>query len=59
MGVDAMRGPTARRLLFAAVFAMVAGLIVAFANPVNHVESDLRADTHGLKHSLRLAAHDL
>lgn len=54
-----MRGPTARRLLFAMVFAVVAGLIVAFANPVTHVESDLRADTHGLKHSLRLAAHDL
>ena len=53
-----MRGPTTRRLLFATLFALIAGL-VAFANPVNHVESDLRADTHGLKHSLRLAEHDL
>ncbi len=53
-----MRGPTARRLLFAAIFALLAGLLVAFVNPVDHVKADLRADTHGLKHSLSLAAHD-
>lgn len=54
-----MRGPTRQRLLFATLFALLAGLIVAWSNPVDHVEADLRADTHGLKHSLSLAAHDL
>ncbi len=58
-GSKAMRGPTKRRLFFAALFALLAGFIVAWSNPVDHVEADLRADTHGLKHSLRLAAHDL
>lgn len=48
-----------RRLAFALLFAALAGLIVAFWNPVDHVKADLRADTHGLKHSLKLAAHDL
>lgn len=54
-----MRGPTARRLVFATLFALLAGLFVAFVNPVDHVKADLRADTHGLKHSLRVAEDDL
>jgi hypothetical protein len=54
-----MRGPSKQRLFYAALFALLAGALAAWANPVDHVKADLRADTHGLKHSLSLAAHDL
>jgi hypothetical protein len=54
-----MRGSTARRLVFATIFSLLAGAIVAISNPVDHVKADLRADTHGLKHSLHVAARDL
>lgn len=54
-----MRDSAGQRLAYALLFAVLAGLAVAFWNPVDHVKADLRADTHGLRHSLRVAAHDL
>jgi hypothetical protein len=31
---------------------------VAFANPVQHIERDLRADARGMLHSLEYIAHE-
>ena len=53
-----MRESATRRLFIAAIFALLAGLLVAFWNPVDHVKSQLRADGHGLKTSLKIAARD-
>lgn len=54
-----MRYSAGRRLAYALIFAILAGLAVAIWNPVDHVKADLRADTHGLRHSLHVAERDL
>jgi len=54
-----MRESAARRLAWSVVFALLAGVAVALWNPVDHVRADLRADTHGFKLSLEVAAHAL
>ncbi|NIJ18359.1 hypothetical protein FHS95_000028 [Sphingomonas naasensis] len=52
-----MRESAGRRLIFAILFALVAGVLVHFYNPVDHFRADLRADTNGVKLSLEIAAH--
>jgi hypothetical protein len=54
-----MRESSGRRLVFATLFALAAGALVHFYNPVDHVRADLRADTGGVKISLEIAAHAL
>ncbi|MET3723145.1 hypothetical protein [Sphingomonas trueperi] len=54
-----MRESPIKRLVYAAVFSLLAGVLVAAYNPVEHVKADLRADTTGVRASLHLAAHDL
>jgi hypothetical protein len=54
-----MRESAGRRLVFAALFAVIAGVLVHFYNPVDHVRADLRADGSGVKLSLEIAAHAL
>jgi hypothetical protein len=54
-----MRKSPVPRLIGALVFALLAGLLVATWNPVDHAEAQLRADTHGIKRSLALAADKL
>jgi hypothetical protein len=51
-----MRDSAGRRLGFALLFALAAGALVHFYNPVDHVRADLRADTGGVKLSLEIAA---
>jgi hypothetical protein len=52
-----MRESRGRRLLFALLFALSAGILVHFYNPVQHLRADLRADSGGVKLSLEFAAH--
>ncbi|UZK66891.1 hypothetical protein [Sphingomonas sp. M1-B02] len=52
-----MRGTTAKRYGYAALFALLAGLLVAFGNPVDHVKADLRADGSDFAISLSVATH--
>ena len=52
-----MRESAARRLLFATLFAFVAGTLVYFYNPVDHLKADLRADASGFAVSLEVASH--
>ena len=54
-----MRESPIKRLVYAAIFSLLAGVLVAAYNPVDHVKADLRADTTGVRASLHLAAHDL
>ena len=54
-----MRESATRRLFTAAIFALLAGMLVAFWNPVDHLKAQIRADGHGLKLSLKVAAHDV
>ncbi len=52
-----MRGNgEARRLFFAVLFALLAGFIVAYFNPMNHLKADLRADAKGLVISVEYSA---
>jgi hypothetical protein len=51
-----MRESAGRRLLVAMLFALVAGAMVYFYNPMNHVRADLRADAGGIKLSFEVAA---
>lgn len=51
-----MRESAGRRLLFASLFALAAGALVAVWNPVDHVKADLHADTQGFRLSLEIAA---
>ena len=51
-----MRESAGRRLAFAILFALAAGLLVHFYNPMDHIRADLRADTSGVKLSLEIAA---
>jgi len=39
------------------LFAVLAGIVVAFWNPVEHFKADLRADGQGFKFSIELASH--
>ena len=52
-----MRESAGRRLVFAMLLALSAGVLVHFYNPMDHVRADLRADTTGVKFSLEIAAH--
>ncbi|MEP9360578.1 hypothetical protein [Sphingomonas sp. KR3-1] len=52
-----MQESAGRRLAFAMAFALLAGLVVAFWNPVAHFKADLRADAQGFKFSIELATH--
>jgi hypothetical protein len=52
-----MQESAGRRLAFAVLFAVLAGVIVAFWNPVQHVKADLRADEQGFSFSIELATH--
>ena len=52
-----MRESAGRRLAFAVLFAVLAGLMVAFWNPIEHLKADLRADSQGFKFSIELATH--
>lgn len=54
-----MRESAARRLVFATLFALAAGLLVYLYNPMNHVRADLRADAHGVKVSFEVATQTL
>lgn len=54
-----MREGTRIRLISASLIALAGGLLVAFANPVQHIKSDLRSDAKGLVHSLRFAEHEV
>lgn len=54
-----MRESPIKRLVYAALFSLLAGVLVAAYNPVEHVKADLHADTSGVKTSLHLAVHDL
>jgi hypothetical protein len=51
-----MRESAERRLFFAMLMALGAGVLVYFYNPVDHVRADLRADTSGVKISFEIAA---
>jgi hypothetical protein len=51
-----MRDSAGRRLVFATLFALAAGVLVHFYNPVDHIRADLRADGTGVKLSLEIAA---
>ncbi|SFJ55794.1 hypothetical protein SAMN03159338_1765 [Sphingomonas sp. NFR04] len=54
-----MRESPIKRLVYATFFSLLAGVLVAAYNPVEHVKADLRADTSGVRTSLHLAVHDL
>jgi hypothetical protein len=51
-----MRESAGKRLAYAALFAFLAGLMVAFWNPIEHFKADLRADGQGFKFSIELAS---
>lgn len=48
---------TARRMLFALLWALAAGVLVYFYNPLSHFRADLRADGQGVKLTLEIAEH--
>jgi hypothetical protein len=52
----AMRSGDGRRLAWAGFFALLAGVTVAWANPVDRLKADLRADARGLVISFEYAA---
>ncbi|MDT8757930.1 hypothetical protein MZO42_04405 [Sphingomonas psychrotolerans] len=52
-----MRESAGRRLVFAILFALAAGVLVHFYNPMDHIRADLRADSGGFKLSLEIAAN--
>jgi hypothetical protein len=51
-----MRESAGRRLVFAILLALAAGVLVHFYNPVDHIRADLHADATGFKFSLEIAA---
>ena len=51
-----MRETVGHRFVFAILFALAAGALVYFYNPVDHFRADLRADGNGVKLSLEIAA---
>ena len=48
-----------RRLLFATIFALACGVLVAFGNPVDRIKADLRADAQGVVISLEYSVRAL
>ncbi|WP_198162061.1 hypothetical protein [Sphingomonas sp. TDK1] len=54
-----MRESPVKRLVYAVFFSLLAGMLVAAYNPVEHVKADLRADTSGVQAGLHLAVRDL
>jgi hypothetical protein len=50
-----MRTGEGRRLAWSVLFALLAGMAVAWANPVDRIKADLRADTKGFAISLEYA----
>ncbi len=51
-----MHESNAKRFASAAFFAMLAGVTVAFWNPMDSVKADLRSDSRGVTFGLHLAA---
>ena len=45
------------RLAYGLLFALIAALLVAFANPADRIKADLRADAEGLVLSFEYTAH--
>ncbi|AQR73061.1 hypothetical protein BXU08_04675 [Sphingomonas sp. LM7] len=54
-----MRESAGHRFVFAILFALAAGVLVYFYNPVQHFRADLHADAGGLKVTLEISAHAL
>lgn len=54
-----MRESPIKRLVYAAFFSLLAGVLVAAYNPVDHVKADLRADASGVPASMHLVIDDL
>lgn len=54
-----MRESPIKRVAYAAFFSLLAGVLVAAYNPVEHVKADLRADSSGIRAGLHLAVHDI
>lgn len=52
-----MRDSAGRRLAFALLFALAAGTLVYFYNPVDHIRADLRADSGGVRLSFEIMAN--
>jgi hypothetical protein len=50
-----MRETAGRRLGFALLFALIAGVLVHFYNPFDHLRADLQADGRGMKLSLEIS----
>src|SRR6202008_4335641 len=51
------RDHPARRLLFAALLALAAGLFVAWVHPADRIKADLRADARGFVMSFGYVVH--
>ncbi|MCW3837937.1 hypothetical protein ACFQ1E_18145 [Sphingomonas canadensis] len=45
-----------RRVAYAVLFAILAGALLMFGNPVNRIKADLRADAKGFVFSLEYGA---
>lgn len=54
-----MREGQGRRLAFAMLFALLAGIAVAWGNPISRIKADLRADARGFVLSLEYAARSI
>ena len=54
-----MREGERKRLAYAIFFALLAGMFVAWANPVQRLKADLRADAQGFVLSLEYAAREV
>jgi hypothetical protein len=54
---SAMRTSEGRRLAWSMLFAVLAGVAVAWVNPADRIKADLRADADGLVISLEYAAN--
>lgn len=52
-----MREQQRSRFLYALVFALAAAAFVSFANPVDRIKADVRADTKGFVLSLEYSAN--
>ncbi|NYT40048.1 hypothetical protein HZY97_04720 [Sphingomonas sp. R-74633] len=52
-----MQESAGRRLAYAVLFAVLAGLVVTFWNPIDHFKADLRADEQGFTFSIELATN--